>query len=565
MTTLSLNIDARGAQKGAKDFKRATDQVKTSAMQADSAVEQMGTSVAKTGRGMSGRTTFIFQNTANQLGDIAVQASMGTNMFRVLGMQLPQIAGGFALLGGSLGVVAPILGVIAAIGFPILATMTSFGRSAGDAAEELNKVKMALDDLRGFDKILEAQLVAPIDKAHAAAQRLIDILRRKAFEEVRTGLSKSLSDFFKPFQDRADKLNTSLERTQENLNKIRNKSNFEDRSLQEVKAINQKLEQIEELTAKIRTNEQIIKQVTDAFRDSSTAQGLADNLLKARMNIAKMLPDASQTLYFFDGIMESSGLTELILARTRDTQIRITKEAKEEAAARDKIVKRNRENFQVEASVAVQEQRIAELRADFAKKQAELNKKEPLKKTTNQIKQLTPEIKNLKAAIDMIGQSFERSFMSAVTGTASVKDAFRTMAATIISELFRIFVVKQITGFVTNLATSALVGPPQGPTLSGEPLPIYEGGGYTGNAPRTGGLDGRGGFMAMLHPNETVIDHSRGNSGGEVVVNQTINVTTGVQQTVRTEIQTLLPQIAEASKAAVLDARRRGGSFANAF
>ena len=36
MTTLSLNIDARGAQKGAKDFKRATDQVKTSAMQADS-------------------------------------------------------------------------------------------------------------------------------------------------------------------------------------------------------------------------------------------------------------------------------------------------------------------------------------------------------------------------------------------------------------------------------------------------------------------------------------------------------------------------------------------------
>ena len=139
------------------------------------------------------------------------------------------------------------------------------------------------------------------------------------------------------------------------------------------------------------------------------------------------------------------------------------------------------------------------------------------------------------------------------------------MASTIIAELFRIFVVKQITGFITNLATSALVGAPQGPTLSGAPLPRFDGGGYTGNGPRTGGLDGRGGFMAMLHPNETVVDHSRGNSGGEVVVNQTINVTTGVQQTVRNEIQTLLPQIAEASKAAVLDARRRGGSFANAF
>jgi major membrane immunogen (membrane-anchored lipoprotein) len=525
----------------------------------------MGTSVAKTGRGMSGRTTFIFQNTANQLGDIAVQASMGSNMFRVLGMQLPQIAGGFALLGGSLGVVAPILGVIAAIGFPILATMTSFGKSAGDAAEELNKVKAALDDLQGYDKLLEAQLVAPIDKAHERAQQLIDILRRKAFEEARGGLIKSLSELLQPFQDKADKFNRSLERTQENLNKIRNQSSFEDRSLEEVRLINLKLDQIEELTHKIRTNEQIIKQVTDAFRDSGSAQDLADNLLKARLNIAKIVPEAELFENAFDEIMQSSGLTELILARTRDTQIRITKETKEEAAARDRIVKRNRENFQVEASVAVQEQKIAELRAAFAKKQQELNKQEPLKKTRTQIKQLAPEIKNLKTAVDMIGSSFERSFMSAVTGTASVKDAFRSMAANIIAELFRIFVVKQITGFITNLATSAFVGAPQGPTLSGAPLPAYEGGGYTGSGSRTGGLDGRGGFMAMLHPNETVIDHTRGNSGGEVVVNQTINVTTGVQQTVRNEIQTLLPQIAEASKAAVLDARRRGGSFANAF
>jgi hypothetical protein len=46
-------------------------------------------------------------------------------------------------------------------------------------------------------------------------------------------------------------------------------------------------------------------------------------------------------------------------------------------------------------------------------------------------------------------------------------------------------------------------------------VPSFEGGGYTGNAPRSGGLDGQGGFMAMLHPRETVIDHTRtGTSGG---------------------------------------------------
>ena len=45
-------------------------------------------------------------------------------------------------------------------------------------------------------------------------------------------------------------------------------------------------------------------------------------------------------------------------------------------------------------------------------------------------------------------------------------------------------------------------------------LPSLEGGGYTGPGLRTGGLDGRGGFMAMLHPNETVIDHTQGGSAG---------------------------------------------------
>jgi hypothetical protein len=44
----------------------------------------------------------------------------------------------------------------------------------------------------------------------------------------------------------------------------------------------------------------------------------------------------------------------------------------------------------------------------------------------------------------------------------------------------------------------------------------FAGGGYTGDAPRSGGLDGRGGFMAMLHPRETVIDHARTGAGGGV-------------------------------------------------
>jgi len=40
-------------------------------------------------------------------------------------------------------------------------------------------------------------------------------------------------------------------------------------------------------------------------------------------------------------------------------------------------------------------------------------------------------------------------------------------------------------------------------------LPSFDGGGYTGSGSRSGGMDGSGGFMAMLHPRETVVDHTR--------------------------------------------------------
>jgi hypothetical protein len=38
----------------------------------------------------------------------------------------------------------------------------------------------------------------------------------------------------------------------------------------------------------------------------------------------------------------------------------------------------------------------------------------------------------------------------------------------------------------------------------------FSGGGYTGMGARAGGVDGKGGFPAILHPNETVIDHTKG-------------------------------------------------------
>ncbi|MDO8742039.1 MAG: phage tail length tape measure family protein [bacterium] len=40
-----------------------------------------------------------------------------------------------------------------------------------------------------------------------------------------------------------------------------------------------------------------------------------------------------------------------------------------------------------------------------------------------------------------------------------------------------------------------------------------DGGGYTGTGNRSGGVDGKGGFLSILHPDETVYDHTKGTAG----------------------------------------------------
>jgi len=148
-----------------------------------------------------------------------------------------------------------------------------------------------------------------------------------------------------------------------------------------------------------------------------------------------------------------------------------------------------------------------------------------------------------------------------VLGAKSAKDAFKDMARSIINDLARMFIQQQITqplfntiGGFFSTAGGATSGAPTNPILSGN------GGGFTGLGARAGGIDGKGGFPAILHPNETVIDHTKGQGmGGAVAV--TLNISTGVSQTVRAEIANLMPQITEATKGAVLEARQRGGSY----
>lgn len=80
-------------------------------------------------------------------------------------------------------------------------------------------------------------------------------------------------------------------------------------------------------------------------------------------------------------------------------------------------------------------------------------------------------------------------------------------------------VYTRITNALADSLATQLLGGPNGGGLLGSALAFlsFDGGGYTGSGVRTGGLDGKGGFMAVMHPNESVIDHSKGQRAGQPV------------------------------------------------
>ena len=155
-----------------------------------------------------------------------------------------------------------------------------------------------------------------------------------------------------------------------------------------------------------------------------------------------------------------------------------------------------------------------------------------------------------------------------VTGAANFADAMKSMAKSVIDSLIKMLIQKYIvdaafgaiSGFIGGGVTAntnfgpAMNAPNFGPQLSGKAI----GGSVQSGQPYMVGE--RGPEMFVPNSQGSIVPNGRSGGGG-VVVNQTINVTTGVQQTVRAEIATLMPQIANAAKGAVAEARMRGGNY----
>lgn len=130
-----------------------------------------------------------------------------------------------------------------------------------------------------------------------------------------------------------------------------------------------------------------------------------------------------------------------------------------------------------------------------------------------------------------ISSTMQQGFKSVLKGTMSVTDYLSDVLDKIADQIFDILMTP-----VFNKISGGIAGG----IMRAIGMPSFAGGGGTGNGARSGGIDGQGGFMALLHPQETVVDHAmgqsmRGGSGGtvEIIVRESPSFASSVETIAR--------------------------------
>ena len=195
--------------------------------------------------------------------------------------------------------------------------------------------------------------------------------------------------------------------------------------------------------------------------------------------------------------------------------------------------------------------------------------------TEGELKDITEKVgKTFEDAGEDISKAFGRSVVEGENFGDAMKNIFKDVASQIVATITQILIIepmiKRLTnslkeisgggdlsvgGVVKKVGTAIL-----GDTISGA-LGFANGGYVAPNRPAIVGE--RGAEMIVPRTASTVIPNNE--LGGSVVVNQSLNFSTGIVPTVRAEVLNMLPTIKQETINAVAETRSRGGSFARTF
>ena len=165
-------------------------------------------------------------------------------------------------------------------------------------------------------------------------------------------------------------------------------------------------------------------------------------------------------------------------------------------------------------------------------------------------------------AIASMAHSFTTDFVSALTSGQDALRAFNDFARNMVNQIIATFLQMAVVNKIINGVFAGVGG--------FTPLPEIDvfgeraSGGSVGRMkPYLVGERGPELFIpAVAGTIKNAADTRSMSSGGApIVVNQTLNFSTGVVPSVRAEIAKMLPQISDATKTSVLEATRRGGNY----
>lgn len=130
-----------------------------------------------------------------------------------------------------------------------------------------------------------------------------------------------------------------------------------------------------------------------------------------------------------------------------------------------------------------------------------------------------------------IGQGIVGAFRSAENAVADFvrtgKFDFSSFVTSILADMARIAARRFILGPLANAMGGIFQGwgaAGIGKAGASIAIPSFDGGGHTGYGARVGGLDGRGGMLAMVHPRERIIDETRGGRRGGDMAPVVVNI-----------------------------------------
>ena len=477
------------------------------------------------------------QQVGYQVQDFAVQVQGGTSAMVALGQQGSQLLGIFGPAGA-------IAGMILAIGTGLAGAFMAAAKAGDESVSSMELYKTAMEDSTEAVKTLRQEnymlaqgiKYASLAKAKQALDEIKynnEVRRAKLSDEIAERKMKGQTTFVQ--EGRLSKLDDKKQGFAGVFGKSYNEMVAEIEA--QIAKLNVELEKNEALKLEKKTKEDLIKQnqEIDKFLAKLTIQYENQIMIEGKQGEILFAAKQINEMKEFE-----LGLLELGLKAEDEKykQAVLTKELEQESLARA--------FYKIQLEKEAEEARKKALKAERDRLKAAKAAHEAAKKAAADIIALNKSI----------GSSMENAMMSMVDGTKSVKDAFKDMAREIIKELYRIYVVKKITGMITG-AIEGKFAPDVGAT---KPManggPVSAGGRYI--------VGERGPEVFTPAMSGTITPNSGGGGSGTTIV-QNINVSTGVQQTVRAEIRQMMPQIADSAKGAVLDAKRRGGSYGRAM